>query len=78
MDKSALIVLLLTIGIIVVVNFVMFGIVRGVMRGDNRWLRSIADTLTKPGQKSHAPYDELRRRMQGLAEDEKETEIRPK
>ncbi len=71
MDKNALIVLLLTIGIIVVVNFVMFGIVRGVMRGDNRWLRSIADTLSKPTQKSHAPYDELRQRMQDLAEDEK-------
>ncbi len=77
MDKNALIVLLLTIGIILVVNFVMFGIVRGVMRGDNRWLRSIADTLTKPTQKSHAPYDELRQRMQDLAGEKNESEKKP-
>jgi len=72
MDKNALIVLLLTIGIILIVNFVMFGIVRGMTRGDNRWLRSIADTLTKPTAKSHAPYDELRKRMQDLSGEEKE------
>jgi hypothetical protein len=74
MDKNALIVLLLTIGIIVIVNFVMFGIVRGVMKGDNRWLRSLTDTLMKPTEKSNAPYDELRRRMQDLSGEEKEAE----
>ncbi|HEY6074666.1 MAG TPA: hypothetical protein VIV15_15095 [Anaerolineales bacterium] len=71
MDKNALIVLLLTIGIILVVNFVMFGIVRGLTRGDNRWIRSITDTLTKPMEKSTRHYDELRRRMEELSEDEK-------
>ena len=72
MDKNALIVLLVTIGIIVVVNFVMFGVVRGVMRGDNRWLRGIAETLRKPNERSDRPYDELRRRMQELSQEEKD------
>src|SRR5512138_2945661 len=72
LDKNALIVLLITIGIIVVVNFVMFGVVRGVMRGDNRWLRGIAETLRKPNERSDRPYDELRRRMQELSQEEKD------
>ena len=74
MDKNALIVLLLTIGIILVVNFVMFGIVRGLTRGDNRWIRSITETLTKPMGKSNQPYDELRQRMQELSGDDKKEE----
>ncbi|MGE5250739.1 MAG: hypothetical protein ACM3QS_11065 [Bacteroidota bacterium] len=77
MDKNALIVLLLTIGIILVVNFVMFGVVRGLTRGDNRWIRSIADTLKKPNERSDRPYDELRRRMQALSGDEKREESAP-
>jgi hypothetical protein len=74
MDKNALIVLLLTIGIIVVVNFVMFGVVRGLMRGDNRWLRGIAETLRKPNERSDRPYNELRQRMQELSGDDKKEE----
>ena len=74
MDQNDLIVLLITIGIILVVNFVMFGIVRGVTRGDNRWLRSIADTLSKPNRQSHAPYDELRQRMEDLDREKQEAE----
>lgn len=72
MDKNALIVLLLTIGIILVVNFVMFGVVRGVMRGDNRWLRGITDTLRKPNERSDQPYNELRQRMRELSGEEED------
>ena len=71
MDTNALIVLLVTIGLIVVVNFVMFGVVRGLMRGDNRWIRGIAETLRKPNERSDRPYSELRRRMQELSEQDK-------
>lgn len=74
MDKDALIVLLLTIGIILIVNFVMYGIVRGLTRGDNRWIRAISETLTKPNEKSNKTYDELRRRMDELSGDEKKEE----
>jgi hypothetical protein len=68
MDKNALIVLLVTIGIIVVVNFVMFGVVRGIMRGDNRWLRGITETLRKPNERSDRPYNELRQRVRELSQ----------
>jgi hypothetical protein len=74
MDKNALIVLLLTVGIILVVNFVMFAIVRGAARGDNRWLRSITETLSKPMEKSNKPYDDLRKRLEELDQEHKKEE----
>jgi hypothetical protein len=74
MDRNALIVLLLTIGIIVIVNFVMFGVVRGIMRGDNRWIRSITETLSKPMERSNKPYDDLRKQVKDLAGDPKKEE----
>jgi hypothetical protein len=74
MDRNALIVLLVTVGLVLLVNFVMFGIVRGLTRGDNRWIRSITDTLRKPMERSERPYDDLRERVKGLSEDEKKGE----
>ena len=74
MNTNALIALLVMIGLIVVVNFAMFGIVRGVMRGDNRWMNALRDTLSKPMEKSNQPYDELRRQMQELSGEEKKEE----
>jgi hypothetical protein len=67
MDKNALIVLLLTVGILLIVNFVMFSIVRGITRGDNRWIRSITETLSKPMERSNKPYDDLREQMKELS-----------
>ena len=69
MDKNALIVLLLTVAILVIVNFVMFSIVRGITRGDNRWIRSITETLSKPMERSNKPYDDLRERMEELSKE---------
>jgi hypothetical protein len=67
MDKNALIVLLLTVGILLIVNYVMFSIVRGITRGDNRWIRSITETLSKPMERSNKPYDDLREQMKELS-----------
>ncbi len=77
MDKNALIVLVLTIGIIAAVNFVMFGIVRGLTRGDHRWIRALGETLRKPNESSNRPYNELRQRMQDLSENQKRDEQAP-
>lgn len=74
MDKNALIVLLVTVGLVLLVNFVMFGIVRGFTRGDNRWIRSITETLRKPMERSEQPYDDLRERVKGLSDDGKKGE----
>lgn len=74
MDKNALIVLLVTVGLVLLVNFVLFGIVRGLTRGDNRWIRSLTDTLRKPMERSERPYDDLRERVKGLSDDEKKRE----
>ncbi len=72
MNTNALIVLLVTIGVIVLVNAAMFGIVRGVTRGDHRWMRALGETLRKPTEKSNQPYDELRQKMQELAGEQRQ------
>jgi len=74
MNTNALIALVVTVGIIVIVNFAMFGIVRGMTRGDQRWMNALRDSLTKPLEKSNQPYDELRRQMQELSGEEKKEE----
>ncbi len=71
MNTNALIALIVIIGIIVIVNFSMYGIVRGMTRGDNRWMNALRDTLSKPMEKSNQPYDELRQKMQKLSGEEK-------
>ena len=70
MDKNALNVLLLTVAIIVIVNFVLFAIVRGFTRGDNRWIRAIGETLSKPNEKNNKSYDELHQRLEQLGKNE--------
>ena len=78
MNTNALIALLVIVGIIVIVNFAMFGIVRGMTRGDHRWMNALRDTLSKPMEKSNQPYDELRRQMRELSgEEKKEDSNRP-
>ena len=74
MNTNAVIALVVTIGIIVIVNFAMFGIVRGMTRGDHRWMNALRDTLSKPLEKSNQPYDELRQKMQELSGEEKKKE----
>ena len=71
MNTNALLVLLVIIGLVVVTNLVMFALVRGVMRGDNRWIRSLTDSFTKPLTRMDKSYDELRQRMQELSGEQK-------
>jgi len=71
MNTNALIALGVLLLLIVVINFAMFGIVRGMTRGDNRWMNALRDSLSKPMEKSNQPYDELRRQMQELSGEEK-------
>jgi len=74
MDTKALIVLLVTIGLVLMANLIMFGMVRGLMRGDHRWMRSLTDALTKPTEKANQPYDELRQRVHDLTGETKKDE----
>ncbi len=74
MDTRAAIALLLMVLGIVVINFALFGIVRGVTRGDNRWMNAFRDSLSKPMERSEKPYDELRQRMQELSGEKKKEE----
>lgn len=74
MNTNALIALGVLLLLIVVINFAMFGIVRGMTRGDNRWMNALRDSLSKPMEKSNQPYDELRRQMQELSGEEKKEE----
>lgn len=74
MDTNALIVLLVTIGLVVIANLVMFAAVRGLMRGDHRWMRSLTNALTKPTNKANESYDELRQRVQDLSAGTKKDE----
>jgi flagellar biosynthesis/type III secretory pathway M-ring protein FliF/YscJ len=74
METKAAIALILMILGIVVINFAMFGIVRGATRGDNHWMNALRDSLSKPNERSSKPYDELRQKMQDLAGDEKKEE----
>jgi flagellar biosynthesis/type III secretory pathway M-ring protein FliF/YscJ len=74
MNTNAVIALVVMILLIVVINFSMFGIVRGMTRGDNRWMNALRDSLTKPTERSNQPYDELRQKMQELSGEEKKEE----
>ena len=74
MNTNALLVLLVTIGLVLIANVIMFALVRGIMRGDNRWIRSLADGLTRPKSKTDESYDELRRRMKELSGEDKKEE----
>ncbi|HVN14787.1 MAG TPA: hypothetical protein VMT73_03525 [Anaerolineales bacterium] len=73
MNERALIVLLVTVGLILLVNAAMFAIARGAARGDHRWINAIRDSLYKPLEKSNQPYHELRQRMKELSDRSSET-----
>jgi hypothetical protein len=67
MNEQALIALLVLIGLILVTNFVLYGIVRGFTRGDNsRWVRALRDSLSKPLEPKDKSMDELRKRIEEL------------
>jgi hypothetical protein len=72
METKAAIALALMILGIVVINFAMFGIVRGATRGDNQWMNALRNSLGKPMDRSNQPYDELRQKMQELSGEKKE------
>jgi hypothetical protein len=72
METKAAIALALMILGIVVINFAMFGIVRGATRGDNHWMNALRNSLSKPMDRSNQPYDELREKMQELSGEKKE------
>jgi hypothetical protein len=69
--KAAIALALLILGI-VVINAVMYGIVRGATRGDSRWMRALRDSLSQPLDRSNQPYDELREKMRELSGEKKE------
>lgn len=71
--KAAIALALLILGI-VVINAVMYGIVRGATRGDSRWMNALRDSLSQPLDRSNLPYDELRQQMQKLSESETKKE----
>jgi len=67
MNEPALIALLVLIGLILVSNFVLYGIVRGSTRGDNsRWMRALRDSLSKPLEPKDKSMDELRKKIEEL------------
>ena len=72
METKATIALILMVLGIVVINAALFGIVRGVARGDNRWMSALRDSLNKPLERSERPYDELRQKMRELSDEKKE------
>ena len=72
METKAIIALVLMVLGIVVINAAMFGIVRGVACGDNRWMDALRDSLNKPLERSERPYDELRQKMREISDEKKE------
>jgi hypothetical protein len=72
METKAIIALILMVLGIAAVNAVMFGVVRGLARGDNRWMGALRDGLNKPLARSERPYDELRQKMRELSDEKKE------
>lgn len=69
--KAAIALALLIVGI-VVINAVMYGIVRGATRGDSHWMNALRNSLSKPLDRNNQPYDELRQKMRDLSENKKE------
>ena len=59
---------LLFIVLIVVINFAMYGIVRGTTKGsDSRWMSALRDSLSKPMDSSaNKSMDELRKQIEEL------------
>jgi hypothetical protein len=67
MNEKALIALLVLVGLILVTNFVLYGIVRGFTRGDHsRWIHALRESLSKPLEPKDKSMDELRKRLQEL------------
>jgi hypothetical protein len=71
---NAAIGLLIIILLIVGANIVMYGIVRGwVKGGDSRWFSSLKDSLSKPMNTSaNKSMDELRKRVEELEKKKKD------
>jgi len=70
---GALIFLLLIVGS----NVIMYGIVRGMVKGGGKsnWLSTLRNAFDKPKEKSTSqPMDELRKRMEALEEKGKKKE----
>jgi hypothetical protein len=66
-DRVAIAALLFII-LIVGINFVMYGIVRGMTRGgESKWMKAFRDSFSKPLESStNKSMDELRRKMEEL------------
>lgn len=67
-NDRILIAAVLFIGLIVGINFVMYGIVRGVTRGGgSNWMNTIRKSLDKPLEGSaNKSMDELRKKVEEL------------
>jgi hypothetical protein len=67
MNEQALIAFLVLLGLVLVSNFVLYGIVRGFTRGDHsRWMRALRDSLSKPLEPKDKSMEELRKRIEDL------------
>ena len=67
MNQQAFIALLVLIGLILVTNFILYGIVRGATRGDNsRWMRALRDSLSKPLESKDKSMEELRKKVEEI------------
>lgn len=68
-NENILTVVLLVIGIIVVVNGMLFLSIRGLMRGNKttrKFFDSARDTFSQPFQKEDKSLEELRKRVEDL------------
>ncbi len=67
MNQQAFIALLVLVGLILVTNFILYGIVRGATRGDNsRWMRALRDSLSKPLESKNKSMEELRKKVEEI------------
>jgi hypothetical protein len=67
MNEQALIAFLVLLGLVLISNFVLFGIVRGFTRGDHsRWMRALRDSLSKPLEPKDRSMEELHEKVEEL------------
>jgi hypothetical protein len=67
MNEQALIAFLVLLGLVLVSNFILYGIVRGFTRGDHsRWLRALRDSLSKPLEPKDKSMEELHKKIEEL------------
>lgn len=65
-------VVLLVIGIVVMANLAMFAMVRGSRGMNFDWFKNIRGSIDQPFKKEGDSLDELRKKVEGLPNPEKE------